>query len=173
MKAATKKSTSVTLIVFGNIDGKQRAGTFAEADAELAKKAAAELGLSIREVNDKATRDLATKLRPGNAYANAAGFLPVAPNPVYRKLTIGAPGMVKGKDSEPHLPKSFQDIGVGSVVASRQHYPLRADRAEGAAIANEGKRPHALKERLKNDLRNEAADMRSRAHQGNVRTHDR
>ena len=72
-KAATTKPASPALIVFGAIDGKHRAGTFSEAEAPLAKKAAAELGLSILEVNDKTTRDLATKLRAGNAHANAGG----------------------------------------------------------------------------------------------------
>lgn len=122
-KAATKKTIKPSLIVFGNLDGKQRAGTFAEVDAELAKKAATELSLSIREVNDKATRDIAAKLRPGNAHANASGFLPVAPKAIYGKLTVGAAGMAKGKDSEPHLPKSFQDIRIGSAVASQDTDP--------------------------------------------------
>jgi len=123
-KAATTKPANPALIVFGAIDGKHRAGTFSEAEAPLAKKAAAELGLSILEVNDKTTRDLATKLRAGNAHANAGGLLPVAPKAAYTLLTGGPAGTVKGKDSKPHLPKGFLDIGVGSLVASQDSDPI-------------------------------------------------
>lgn len=86
-KAITKKPASPALIVFGTIEGKHCAGTFLEAEAALAKKAAAELGLSMLEVTDKATRDLAIKLRPGMAHANASGFIGAAPKSVFAKLT--------------------------------------------------------------------------------------
>jgi hypothetical protein len=52
-KAATTKPANPTLVVFGTIDGKHRAGTFSEAEAALAKKAAAELGLSVLDVDNK------------------------------------------------------------------------------------------------------------------------
>jgi hypothetical protein len=122
-KAATTKSASPALIVFGAIDGKYRAGTFSEAEAALAKKAAAELGLSVLDVDNKSKRDLATKLSAGRVHANASRFVPIAPRAVYALLTDGPAEPVKGKDSEPHLPKSFQDIGVGSLVASQDSDP--------------------------------------------------
>ena len=124
-QAATKKSTSVKLIVFGLLDGKQRAGTFAEADAALATKAATELGLSVLEVTDKETKELAAKLRPGKVHATASGFLPAVPKAVYGKLT-GSIGIEKKGVGNLHLPKTFADITVGSIVASHD-----ADETDG------------------------------------------
>lgn len=119
-KVAMKTSNGV-LIVFGVLEGKQRAGTFAEADAALAKKAAAELGLSILDVADKATKELASKLRPGNAHANATGFLPAAPKAIYANLTGGTAS--KGKDSEPRRPPNWDDLSVGDIVVSQDTDP--------------------------------------------------
>jgi hypothetical protein len=129
-KTATKKPASPALIVFGTIDGKHRAGTFSEAEAALARKAAAELGLSMLEVTDKTTRDLAIKLRPGVAHASASGLIGAAPKSVFAKLTGGIAGEGKGNASEPSLPKSWATIGIGDRVLA-----FDEDMADGLWIA--------------------------------------
>lgn len=121
-KVATKTFTSV-LIVFGALEGKQRAGTFAEAEVALAKKAAAELGLSVLEVADKATQELAAKLRPGNSHANASGFLPVAPKSVYLRLTGGIGEKSKRNGVELRRPQNWDDLSIGDIVLSQDTDP--------------------------------------------------
>jgi hypothetical protein len=142
-KAATTNPASPTLIVFGTIDGKHRAGTFSEAEAALAKKAAAELGLSVLDVDNKSKRDLAAKLPAGRVHANASGFAPIARKAIYEVLTsiiggdaqsnqegkrtqIGTDEVSSSspqKPSKPRLPKTWDDIQPGDLVLSQDRDP--------------------------------------------------
>jgi hypothetical protein len=142
-KAATTKPANPTLVVFGTIDGKHRAGTFSEAEAALAKKAAAELGLSVLDVDNKSKRDLAAKLPAGRVHANASGFVPIARKAIFDVLTsiIGRDAQSNqeggrsqiGTDvvsssspqklSEPRLPRNWDDIAVGDLVLSQDSDP--------------------------------------------------
>lgn len=122
-KVSTKKPFSPKLIVFGLLDAKQRAGTFAEADAPLARKAAAELGLSMLDVTDNATKELAARLRPGNAHANGSGFIGVAPEVVYASLTRGFVGDSKKIEGVPRRARNWDDLSIGDIVVSQDKDP--------------------------------------------------
>jgi hypothetical protein len=79
------------VIVFGVDDqGKPKAARFAEKQAELATKAAAQLKLQVLAVTDSNIIELASRLPAGRIYSNGRGFVPYIRRELYEKLVAAA-----------------------------------------------------------------------------------
>jgi hypothetical protein len=75
-------------------EGKARASRFVERDAELAAKAAALLGFRSARIKDKAGCAIAQSLPEGNVFARGSGFVRLARQSVFEKLSAVIDGAV-------------------------------------------------------------------------------
>lgn len=91
-----------SLIVFGMMDGKPRAGTFAHKNEKLVRKAAKQLDLQVLKVSPELS-ELVAKVPPGRLYANRRTFVPAAKRELHQKLIQAAkrgPQAPAGKGQE-------------------------------------------------------------------------
>ncbi len=123
------------LVLFG-IDsrGKPKGARFGKQHAGLAIKAAAQLQLNVLASNDPNVAELAARLPVGRVHATGRTFVPFIRRDLYDKLlaaaangnahsassssgSSGASGSTPG-GSAPHLPRHWQEIGVGDLVVA-------------------------------------------------------
>ena len=143
------------LVLFG-IDnrGKPKGARFGKEHASLAMKAATQLQLKVLASNDPKVAEIAARLPVGRVHATGRTFVPFIRRDLYDKLVAaaangnahpasppngssGASGSTPG-GSAPHLPRNWQEIGIGDLVVANQ------DRWEGwyEAIVVEANRRH-------------------------------
>ena len=80
--------TAPILIVFGvDGEGKPRASRFAERDAELVTKAATLRGFRTAWITDEAGRAIAQALPDGNVFARGNGFVRLARQSAFERLS--------------------------------------------------------------------------------------
>ena len=139
---ATKDPTVATLcpsplVLFG-IDsrGKPKAARFRKEHANLALKAATQLQLTVLASNDPKVAEIAARLPVGRVHATGRMFVPFIRHDLYDKLlaaaadgnghptrppngSSGASGSTPG-GSAPHLPRNWQQIGVGDLVVAQE-----------------------------------------------------
>jgi hypothetical protein len=147
MTARMKDPTPATpcpspLVLFG-IDsrGKPKGARFGKQHAGLAVKAAGKLQLHVLASNDPNVAEIAARLPVGRVHATGRTFVPFIRRDLYDKLVAAAAngtnhptpppngasstsGSTPG-GSAPHLPRSWQEIGLGDLVVANQ------DRWEG------------------------------------------
>lgn len=133
------------LIVFGRDEaGKAHASYFAEADADLARKAAALMGFHALGVTAGGLAELAATLPAGRVFASGRGFVPFVKQATYEALAGFAgvpidaaplprakPAKIASSDDqaatdqsvEHHRPKGWDDLKVGSLVLAPEHDP--------------------------------------------------
>ena len=131
------------LVLFG-IDnrGKPKGARFGKEHASLAMKAATQLQLNVLASNDPKVAEIAARLPVGRVHATGRTFVPFIRRDLYDKLlaaaanghahsassssgSSGASGSTPG-GSAPHLPRNWQEIGIGDLVVANQ------DRWEGS-----------------------------------------
>ena len=130
------------LVLFGvDSNGKPKAARFGKQHAGLAIKAATQLQLQVLASNDPKIADLAARLPVGRVHATGRTFVPFIRRDLYDKLVAAAangtshpPAPPKGASgtsgstpggSAPHLPRNWQEIGIGDLVVANE------DREEG------------------------------------------
>lgn len=133
------------LIVFGRDEaGKAHASYFAEADADLARKAAALMRFHALDVTAGGVAELAATLPAGRVFASGRGFvpfvkqatyealadvagvpsdLPVQPKPTPEKIASSNDQATTDQRVEHHRPKDWDDLKVGSLVLAPEHDP--------------------------------------------------
>jgi hypothetical protein len=140
MTAKAKDPTPATrssspLVLFG-IDsrGKPKGARFGKEHASLAMKAATQLQLKVLASNDPKVVEIAARLPVGRVHATGRTFVPFIRRDLYDKLVAaaangnahptsppngssGAQGSSPG-GSAPHLPRNWQEIGVGDLVVA-------------------------------------------------------
>jgi hypothetical protein len=123
------------LILYG-IDsrGKPKAARFRKEHAGLAIKAATQLQLNVLASKDPKVADIAARLPVGRIHATGRMFVPFVRRDLYDKLVAvaangnpepagppngasGASGSAPG-GSAPHLPQTWQSIGIGDLVVA-------------------------------------------------------
>ncbi len=142
MTARVKDPTPATtcpspLVLFG-IDsrGKPKGARFGKQHAGLAIKAATHLPLNVLATSDPNVAALAGRLPVGRVHATGKTFVPFIRRDLYDKLVAaaanghadagapskgssGASGSTPG-GSAPHLPRNWQEIGIGDLVVAHQ-----------------------------------------------------
>ena len=130
------------LVLFG-IDsrGKPKGARFGKQHAGLAIKAAGQLQLHVLASNDPNVAEIAARLPVSRVHATGRTFVPFIRRDLYDKLVAaaanghghstnpsngpsGASGSTPG-GSAPHLPRNWQEIGIGDLVVANE------DRWEG------------------------------------------
>jgi hypothetical protein len=142
MTARVKDPTPATtcpspLVLFGiDSNGKPKGARFGKQHAGLAVKAAGQLQLHVLASNDPKIADLAARLPVGRVHATGRTFVPFIRRDLYEKLlaaaangnahsassssgSSGASGSTPG-GSAPHLPRNWQEIGIGDLVVANQ-----------------------------------------------------
>jgi hypothetical protein len=123
------------LVLFG-IDsrGKPQGARFRKEHAGLAIKAATQLQLNVLESDDPKVAEIAARLPVGRVHATGRTFVPFIRHDLYDKLVAaaangnpdpssprngssGASGSTPG-GSAPHLPQTWQSIGIGDLVVA-------------------------------------------------------
>jgi len=138
-KADQSRSTiacPTPLVLFG-IDsrGKPKAARFGKQHASLARKAATQLQLQVLAGNDPKIADLAAQVPVGRVHATGRTFVPFIRRDLYDQLVAAAGNGTAHSDtpsngssgasgstpsgSAPHLPKDWQEIGVGDLVVAQ------------------------------------------------------
>jgi hypothetical protein len=147
MTARVKDPTPATtcpspLVLFGiDSNGKPKGARFGKQHAGLAVKAAGQLQLHVLATNDPNVADIAARLPVGKVHATGRTFVPFIRRDLYDKLVAAAangtshpttpPNGASGTSgstpggSAPHLPRNWQEIGIGDLVVANQ------DREEG------------------------------------------
>jgi hypothetical protein len=143
-----KDSTSASpcpspLVLFGiDSNGKPKGARFGKQHAGLAIKAAGQLQLNVLASNDPKIAEVAARLPVGRVHATGRTFVPFIRRDLYDKLlaaaangnahtagsssgSSGASGSTPG-GSAPHLPRNWQEIGMGDLVVANE------DRWEGS-----------------------------------------
>ena len=124
------------LVLFG-IDnrGKPKGARFGKERASLAMKAATQLQLQVLACNDPKVAEIAAGLPVGRVHATGRTFVPFIRRHVYDQLLAAAANGAAPSDnpsngssggsgstpggSAPHLPKHWQEIGVGDLVVAQ------------------------------------------------------
>ncbi len=125
------------LVLFG-IDsrGKPKGERFGKQLAGLAIKAATQLQLNVLASNDPNVAAVAARLPVGRVHATGRTFVPFIRRDLYDKLVAaaangrahstnpsngpsGASGSTPG-GSAPHLPRNWQEIGIGDLVVAQE-----------------------------------------------------
>ena len=136
MSQLTKANGSIgpdkAVVLFGlSHEGKPQAGLFSESQANLAKKAAKQLGLTALTVSTADLAALKAKIPAGRLYANRRSFIPATRRDVHEKLvefarTGGSDSTGRGSDSggqppspPPGFPKDWDSIEPGHQVLAQ------------------------------------------------------
>ena len=115
--------------------GKSKGARFGKEHADLAVKAASQLQLQVLAGNDPKIAEIVARLPVGRVHATGRTFVPFIRRDLYDKLVAaaangnthptsppngssGASGSTPG-GSAPHLPKDWQEIGVGDLVVAQ------------------------------------------------------
>src|SRR5436190_19972634 len=126
------------LVLFG-IDnrGKPKGARFGKEHASLAMKAATQLQLKVLASNDPKVAEIAARLPVGRVHRTGRTFVPFIRRDLYDQLlaaagngnlaqppappngSSGASGSTPG-GSAPHLPRSWQAIGIGDLVVAQE-----------------------------------------------------
>ena len=121
-----KSDAAPAVIVFGKDEsGKAHASWFAEANTELAIKAAGLMGFQVLRVTSPDIAAKALELAQGRVFASGKGFVPFCKMPAYEALCgfegAFAPPAPPEPQPEPPLavtttPQRWEDLAVGSLV---------------------------------------------------------
>jgi hypothetical protein len=125
-----KSNGETLLIVLGpDESGKPRAARFSTAQADLVRKAAKLMGLTVSTAKAAELADLLKKLPTGRLYANGRGFVPNIRRDLYTKIAaaLGLPDMATNEASSavapvelpPSLPTGWGEIDVGHMVIAQ------------------------------------------------------
>ena len=140
MTARAKEPTAAMaspapLVLFGmDSRGKPKAARFGKEHAGLAIKAAGQLQLNVLASKDPKVAEIAARLPVGRVHATGRTFVPFVRRDLYDKLlaaaangnpdpvsppngSSGASGSTPG-GSAPHLPQTWQSIGIGDLVVA-------------------------------------------------------
>lgn len=136
VKDLTPATPSPSPLVLFGIDsrGKPKGARFGKQHAGLAIKAATQLQLNVLATNDPNVAAVAARLPVGRVHATGRTFVPFIRRDLYDKLVAaaanghaqstnpsngpsGASGSTPG-GSAPHLPRNWQEIGIGDLVVA-------------------------------------------------------
>jgi len=121
--------TEPAVIVFGfNAYRIPQAAWFSDDEADLASRAARLMGLRVLKIGDDAHRQLAARLRRGQAYAFDSTFAPTVQRELFEEIgklagPVGAPSpaeITAGPDETASCPTTWEAIAVGSVVLAHK-----------------------------------------------------
>ncbi len=153
--AAPQGAAEAKLILYGRDDaGKPHASWFAEADAELATKAAGMMGMAALPVTSDEARALALQLPAGRIFASGRAFSPFSKMVAYEALVAlgGEPPQAAPKPQPvappdtaenellPHatVPSTWSEISAQSLVLApvgdTSWYPAVVDEVKGADL---------------------------------------
>jgi hypothetical protein len=123
--------TAPDLIVLGLEDGQPRAAKFLAGHADLVRKAAEAMNLTVRKAEGPEIVDLAKKLQEGRLYATGRGSVPPIRRDLYDRLVeqlklAGQPvpethSQVQAEQTGPDLPATWDDIAVGHLVIAHEN----------------------------------------------------
>jgi hypothetical protein len=128
-----------TLVVLGlDEKGKPHAARFAGANTALVTKAAEALKLKVIEVGGQEHAELVARLPLGRMYSNGRGFVPNVRENLYIELTsVLGLGLTGEKRERAPLPRSWDEIAVGSLVIAPEH-PVEWGYFEAIVLEREG-----------------------------------
>ena len=128
---AVRALPSPALIVFGlNENRIPQAAWFAASDADVARRAAALMGLRVLAVETDEHKTLAAQLRAGQVHAADRGFAPPVARGLYDKLTaLAGPASLTlsseqtGNNDASTRPASWDAIAPGHIVIAEEDDP--------------------------------------------------